>query len=215
MRSYDLLVFDWDGTLYDSIDWIVLCLQQAAQCCAVAPPNAAAARAVIGLGLAEALATLFPHADARQRNQFVEAYRALYVHREVHPEQMYAGVYETLTELRDRGYRLAVATGKGRAGLDRALRGTATGHLFAASRCADETASKPHPQMLLELMEELQATPERTLMIGDSIHDLKMAVRAGVASAAVANGAWPRAQLLEQRPAVCLESVAELSAYLA
>lgn len=213
--AYDLIVFDWDGTLIDSVGWIVDCLHHAAEACGLPQASDAAARAVIGLGLGEAMQTLFPQADQAALPLLVQAYKDHYSTRELGRGDLFDGVLDMLDDLKVRGYRLAVATGKGRSGLQQAMRATGTSGLFHATRCCDETASKPDPLMLLELMREIGAPPARTLMIGDSVHDMKMAGNAQVAAVGVACGANSREQLLEYNPLYCLSNTAQLMELLA
>jgi phosphoglycolate phosphatase len=213
-RRFDVLIFDWDGTLVDSIDWIVACLQSGAEEAGFTPPEAAAARSVIGLSLAEALHRLFPGVTDARLATLVEAYRRHYFGRETTAGDLFEGVPETLSSLRDSGYRLAIATGKARTGLDRALRATGMSTLFDATRCADETASKPHPAMLNEIMESLRATPERALMIGDSVHDSTMAANAGIAFVGVTCGADNEDALAASNPLACVSLVSELPGIL-
>lgn len=212
-ERFDLLVFDWDGTLFDSIGWIVESLQYAARECGLPVPGDPAARSVIGLGLHEAMESLYPGASSELALRVAQSYRRYYGSR-LAAMSLFEGMHEMLTELKARGYRLAVATGKARAGLDHALRATGTEGLFHATRCADETASKPDPTMLLQLMGELRVTPERTLMIGDSVHDLRMAQNAGVCAVGVGCGANGMSELTEFNPVVCLRTTAELLSLL-
>ena len=206
---FELLVFDWDGTLADSIGWIVESLQYAAEDCGLEVPSVSAARSVIGLGLHEAMEALYPGSPPELAVRIAHSYRRHYGTRAT-DIRLFAGVPEMLAELRARGYRLAVATGKARRGLDQALRATGTGSFFQASRCADETASKPDPTMLFQLMDELSMTPDRTLMIGDSVHDLKMANSAKVAAVGVGCGANGLSELTEFGPLACLQATVEL-----
>lgn len=209
-RSFDVLAFDWDGTLIDSIGWIVQCLQYAARTCELAEPGEAAARDVIGLSLTNAFGTLFPLSSPEQRQALVHAYRDMYFSHETRPEDLFPGVAEMLEEFRSRGYRLAVATGKATDGLRLALEGAGVASLFDSTRCAEQTASKPDPLMLHEIMIDLGATPERVLMVGDSVHDLQMARNARVASAAVTCGANRPEQLLPLKPLWCLNLAPDL-----
>lgn len=209
-QSYDLIVFDWDGTLIDSIGWIVKSLKQAAYACGLGDPSDAAARSVIGLELGEAMRTLFPGISTGQEGVLVDAYQDHYYTRHLGPDDFFEGVPFMLAALKERGYRLAVATGKARVGLNHVMDATGAHRWFDASRCSDETASKPHPRMLLELMAAMGASPERTVMVGDSVHDMKMAVNAGVAAVGVACGANSRAELMAHEPRLCLEQTAEL-----
>lgn len=210
MRRFDVLIFDWDGTLFDSVDWIVDCLRQAAVECNIPEPAGDAARSVIGLGLHEAMQTLFPDEPAARLQQLMECYRRRYFDKEIGPSDLFDGVIDTLTQLRERGYRLAIATGKSRSGLDRAMQGTGTFGLFGATRCADETESKSHPAMIREILACLGADTRRAVMIGDTTHDLLMAANAGIAGIAVDSGAHSRAALAALNPLACLTNVNQL-----
>lgn len=213
-KTIDLVVFDWDGTLIDSIGWIVNCIQHAARECRCPVPNDAEARSIIGLGLAEAMERLFPDTGDQTRACLVESYRTLYASWSISPQDLFPGVVEMLVSLRNHGYQLAVATGKSRAGLRSAMSGTQTTGLFDSTRCADETCSKPDPLMLFEIMQELNAVPVRTLMVGDTRHDLGMARNAGVRSIAVTCGADPGAVLQEFEPQFFIQNPAELGVRL-
>lgn len=207
---YDLLVFDWDGTLFDSIGWIVECLQHAARTTGLPVPAEAAARSVIGLSLQQAMQALYPGSSDELARQLAGHYSELYHSRPTASLGLFEGVEDMLNAFREQGYQLAVATGKARAGLDHALGGTGIGGLFHATRCADETASKPHPLMVRQLLEELGVARERALLVGDSLHDLRMAHNAGVDVVAVACGANTRTELAELDPLACLETTTEL-----
>ena len=213
VRRYDLLVFDWDGTLIDSAPTIVACIQSACRDLRLAVPDDERASHVIGLGLRDALAHAVPGLDPDEYGRVVERYRHHFLQRDPHMA-LFDGTREMLHGLRDAGHVLAIATGKSRAGLARALESTRLGPLFSASRCADQCASKPAPDMLRELMDELDVPAERTLMIGDTIHDLQMAANAGVAAVAVCYGAHPRAQLVEHHPLGCVGDTKELREWL-
>ncbi len=212
-QQFDLIVFDWDGTLMDSAALIVDSLQSACRDLGLRVPSDTQARHVIGLGLSEAIAYLQPDLAPAAYEDLVERYRHYYVGRD-EATPLFPGAAQLLQELSDAGFMLAVATGKSRRGLDRALENTGLNSWFDASRCADECFSKPHPEMLLQLMDVLGATPERTLMIGDTSHDLGMAKAAGVAGIAVSYGAHPRASLCELAPMTCVDSVEELRTWL-
>jgi len=209
-NRFDLLVFDWDGTLFDSVGWIVGCLQRAACDCGLPVPSDRAAKSVIGLGLKEAMEALFPEHPSKMALRLAESYRRYYSGKMINVDGLFAGVLDMLMELRGRGYRLAVATGKTRVGLNHALAATGTELLFHSTRCADETASKPNPEMLFQLMCELDITQERTLMVGDSLHDLRMARNAGVPAVGVGCGANDLVELTEFGPLACLERTADL-----
>lgn len=212
---FELLVFDWDGTLCDSICWIVQCIRQAALACGFPAPSDEAARSVIGLRTDVAMVDLFPGISGPIVGDLVTAYREAYFSKAIGAEDLFTGVTGMLQGLRARGYKLAVATGKTRKALNRALEATATASYFDTVRSADTTASKPDPEMLLQIMAELDVPRERTLMIGDSVHDLRMAFNARTGAVAVACGANTQAQLLALNPLACLEHTADLLTLLA
>ena len=209
-----LIVFDWDGTLMDSEAQIVQAMQAAIGDLALEPRDRAQCRNIIGLGLREAIDALYPGRDDAFLQTFVERYRHHWF-RAGHVSALFPGARETLQLLDEAGFLLAVATGKGRAGLDKVLDHTGLGGLFAATRCADETRSKPHPQMLCEILDELDVAPQQALMVGDTEYDMEMAVRAGVGPVAVRYGVHPPERLQRHRPLVCLERISELPDWLA
>jgi phosphoglycolate phosphatase len=211
-RPFDLIVFDWDGTLMDSAAAIVRAIQFASRDLGIPMPTEETARHVIGLGLTEALRHAIPTLPLADYPRMIERYRHHYLGSD-RDLTLFAGVENLLDKLLAAGHVLAVATGKSRVGLDRALDHFQLRAKFMATRCADECASKPHPQMLLELMEELGAAPARTLMIGDTTHDLDMAANAGTASIGVTYGAHPKAALLALRPLASVDSVEELETW--
>ncbi|MEQ1558331.1 MAG: HAD-IIIA family hydrolase [Methyloglobulus sp.] len=212
-NKFDLIVFDWDGTLINTIDWIVHCLQSAAEQCGFQVPEIQAAKDVIGLCIENAVQTLFPYADAAAQDKLVASYSQAYYSKQLSPDDFFPGVYDMLEQLRQSGYQLAVATGKTRGGLTQALQATGTERLFSITRCADETASKPDPKMLHEIMHHTQTSADRTLMVGDSIHDLQMANNAKVSSIGVTCGANSMKSLLKYNPLYCLNQPTELLAY--
>ncbi|WP_119153721.1 HAD family hydrolase [Caldimonas tepidiphila] len=187
-QAFDLIVFDWDGTLFDSTALIVQCIQAACADLEAPVPDDRQAAYVIGMSLHEALRHAVPGLAEERYPELVQRYRHHYFDRQ-HAVTLFAGVLPMLHALKDRHHWLAVATGKSRRGLDEALHTVQLRGLFDGTRTADETRSKPHPQMLEELMREFGAAPERTLMIGDTTHDLQMAANAGTASVAVSYGA--------------------------
>jgi phosphoglycolate phosphatase len=210
---YELLVFDWDGTLIDSAGAIVSCIQSACRDLGLPVPDDARASHVIGLGLQDALAYAIPGLAPSQYGSVVERYRYHFLARD--PQiPLFPGTETMLAGLRTRGHVLAIATGKSRAGLARALDNTGLRPLFASSRCADQCTPKPAPDMLLELMAELGTKETNTLMIGDTVHDLQMAAHAGVPAVAVSYGAHPTADLDALAPLACLQSVGELTRWL-
>lgn len=210
---YPLIVFDWDGTLFDSAAVITDCILDAARDMSLRVPDRATASHVIGLGLNDSLRHALPDLAPERYADFLARYRRLFLERE-DTLCLFAGVTELLAELKGRGHHLAVATGKPRRGLDRALENTGLRHFFSASRCADETRPKPDPAMLLELIEELMLEKHDLLMIGDTSHDLEMAKSAGVDAVAVTYGAHPEPALRALQPLACVASVTELKLWL-
>ncbi len=210
---YELIVFDWDGTLMDSAAMIVDSVQAAARDLGLEPPPEARARHIIGLGLVDALRHALPDLPEDHYSELVERYRHHYLSRD-HELRLFAGADALVRQLAANGFRLGVATGKSRAGLDRALVHTGLGDFFHGTRCADECHSKPHPQMIEELMDEFAILPERTLMVGDTTHDLLMAQNAGVDAVAVSYGAHPRDTLEATGPRYCAHSIDDLAAWL-
>jgi phosphoglycolate phosphatase len=210
---YSLLVFDWDGTLIDSANAIVRCIQSACRDLGLPIPDDARASHVIGLGLQDALAYAVPGLPSADYGRMVERYRFHFLARDA-DIPLFPGAAPMLAGLRARGHVLAIATGKSRAGLARALDNTGLHPLFVTSRCADQCAPKPAPDMLLELMEELGTSDANTLMIGDTVHDLQMAEHAGVPAVAVSYGAHAKADLAARSPLACLDSIEELTQWL-
>lgn len=210
---FELLAFDWDGTLFDSTACIVKSIQAAARELGFEEPPLERARHVIGLGLEPALQYAVPELPRERYRDLANAYRRHYF-ASVHEVTLFAGVPELLRDLRERGHRLAVATGKSRRGLDEALDQVGLRELFEATRTADETASKPHPQMLHELMDELGVPAHRTLMIGDTTHDLQLAANAGTPALAVGFGAHGADELLALQPLGLVQDVAGLGDWL-
>lgn len=212
-KQFDLLIFDWDGTLMDSAGVIVDSIQRACEDIGLEAPGERAARQIIGLGLVQALQTLLPDLPADAYPRLVERYRHHYLGRDQRIP-LFDGVAEGIRALSAEGFVLAVATGKSRAGLSRALDASGLGPCFTATRCADQTHSKPHPAMVLELLDELDAAPGRALVIGDTSHDLLMAANAGVASLGVTYGAHESGDLTPHAPLALTESFAEVRAWL-
>jgi phosphoglycolate phosphatase len=212
-RRYGLIVFDWDGTLMDSAGVIADSIRAACADLGIPVPSDAEARHIIGLGLQEAIAALLPALPVQDYPRLAERYRRHFLGRD-HEIPLFEGVREIVTNLHDRGHMLGVATGKSRRGLERVLDHTGLGQYFHASRCADECHSKPHPAMILELMDAFGIKPSDTLMIGDTSHDGEMAANAGVDFLAVSYGAHPR-ELLTAYPALaCCHTPSELRRWL-
>jgi phosphoglycolate phosphatase len=213
VKQFDLIVFDWDGTLIDSAPTIVECIQNACRDAGVPVPSRETASHVIGMGLYPALEYATPGLAPEDYRRVIEHYGRHYIARDA-GLPLFPGTESMLEDLAGRGHTLAIATGKSTAGLERALRNTGLGPRFGAFRCADRCTPKPAPDMLRELMDELRSTPDRTLMIGDTTHDLGMAANAGVAALGVSYGAHPLAQL-EAFPSLgLLHSMTELHQWL-
>ncbi len=212
-RQFDLIVFDWDGTLFDSTNVIVRCIQQAVTDVGGKLPSDQDAAYVIGMALTQALAHAAPDVPRERYPELGARYRHHYMALQ-HELSLFEGVLPLLGDLRGRHHWLAVATGKSRRGLDEALHHAQLRGVFDASRTADETAGKPNPRMLHELMRELGAEPQRTLMIGDTTHDLQMALNAGCASVGVSYGAHEGGEFAALGPRHVAHSVRELHDWL-
>lgn len=212
-RQYDLIVFDWDGTLSDSTALIVNSIQAACRDMGIEVPDRKRAAHVIGLSLIKAVAEIAPDLEEEALMRMAERYRYHFLAGD-HELELFEGARELLDELKGQGYLLAVATGKARRGLDRAMASMGLNEVFHATRCADESFSKPHPGMLLELMDEFVTEPSRTLMVGDTTHDLLMAQNAGVASLAMSYGAHPVELLESASPEAVLHSISDLRNWL-
>jgi len=211
--KYELVVFDWDGTLLDSAGAIVQAIQSSCRDLDLPIPDEARARHVIGLGLGDALRHAVPELPPERYQEMVDRYRYHYLSGD-HQLMLFNGVREMLIRLQSAGHILTVATGKSRIGLERAFDHSGLRQYFQASRCADECHSKPNPQMLEELMAEFGVSTGATVMIGDTSHDLLMASNAGVDSLAVTYGAHPPEHLQEHGPLACLHNVRELDRWL-
>ena len=213
-QQFDLIVFDWDGTLSDSTGLIAECIQLAAHDLGFKVPTLVQAKSIIGLGLLQSTSTLFPELSETDRTRFAARFREHYVPRD-HEATLYNGVRELLLQLPRPKRFLAVATGKPRAGLERAFERTQLKPHFQFSRCGDEGMPKPDADMLLRLMEFANVAPARTLMIGDTTHDLDLAHNAGVSVVGVTYGAHSRALLSSRRSDASVANVTELTAWLA
>lgn len=212
-RRFDLIAFDWDGTLFDSTALITRSIQAACQEVGAPVPSDERASYVIGLGLRDALMHAAPGFPPERYPELGAAYRRHYATRQ-HELVLFEGVIEMLQDLKARNHCIAVATGKSRRGLDEALDSSQLRGLFDGTRTADETASKPDPLMLQELMTELGAAPQRTLMIGDTTHDLLMARHAGAAAVGVSYGAHEHQSFDEYTPVFVAHSARELHQWL-
>jgi phosphoglycolate phosphatase len=212
-RNYRLVVFDWDGTLLDSAAAIVASMQAAARDLGLNPPDEKTARQVIGLGLHDALSQALPGVPAAEYKRIAERYRHHYLAQD-QELSLFTGAQELVEELAEAGCLLGVATGKSRLGLNRALESSGLKGFFHATRCADECSSKPAPDMLLEIMEELGVEPAQTLMIGDTTHDLQMARNAGVGALGVGYGAHSHEALEAEQPLGLFKEFHELTQWL-
>jgi phosphoglycolate phosphatase len=214
-RSFRLIVFDWDGTLMDSEARIVGCLEAAIGDLGLAVRSQDELRNIIGLGLREAVAVLYPDHSPQLLEQLTERYRYHFLGDHPAVSGLFAGAEATVAQLAADGYLLAIATGKGRRGLDQVLQQTGMGSYFHTTICADESFSKPHPAMLEEVMSRLDCDPRETIMVGDTEYDMLMARSAGTQAIAVKYGVHPCYRLLTHSPAACLESIDELLTVLA
>lgn len=236
IKQYDLVIFDWDGTLMDSIGKIITCIENMARALQLPIPSESDIRDIIGLSMTEALRVLFPQGlnlsassvysqpqhpknafgqgEDDQYQQMRAEFKAQYLHLDATPTPLFAQAPLLIDELHTQGYQLAVATGKARAGLDRVFEQTGLGRYFVASRCADEVHSKPHPEMISSLLKELNIAPNRALMVGDSLLDLTMAANAGIDSVGVTYGAHSAEKLLRAKPIALIDSPAQLLQYL-
>ena len=214
MKHYQLIVFDWDGTLIDSEARIVNCMRAAIHDLQLPARSNEQMRNVIGLGLQEALATLYPDGDSDMYQNLVDRYRQHFLVEDTTPSELFTGVERLLGDLSERGHYLAIATGKGRVGLEKALDETGLREYFHFPRCADETRSKPHPQMLEEIMDRLGVEPHETLMVGDTEFDLQMANNAGTSALAVSYGVHDKPRLLACNPLACVDDVTALHGWL-
>jgi len=213
-KQFELLVFDWDGTLMDSVDHIASSLAAAAADIDLDDLGEKRYRGIIGLGLNEAMVALYPDADTTVHQALCDRYRHHFVDSSKDPSALFAGTHEMLSSLKAKGPKMAVATGKARRGLTRVFDETGYHSMFHTSRCADESGSKPNPNMLHEIMSEMNITPDKTLMIGDSSYDMQMAKNAGIDCVAVSYGVHECHELKQHTPLVCCEDVAELSDWL-
>jgi phosphoglycolate phosphatase len=213
MNRYELIVFDWDGTLMDSTGHIVMCMQQAITELSLAPLDNKAVSHIIGLGLNEAVQTLYPDIDSVTLNQLIAGYKRIWLENP-HHTPLFDNAKSLITSLNQQDYFVGVATGKSRQGLNKVLQSTQLGPLFHATRCADECHSKPHPQMIEELMTFLGVRPEQTLMVGDTEYDLQMAHNAGADSLAISHGAHGIETLKACQPRAIVDNLYQVEQWL-
>jgi len=214
MNHYKLIVFDWDGTLMDSVDRIVSSMQTAARFASLSVPSNEQAKQIIGLSMPKVVETLFPQRTQAQETLLIEQYKHQYKELNTVPTPMFNNAIELLRNLRKKNKLLAVATGKGREGLARVMHETKTAHLFHASRCANDALSKPDPQMLLSLLDELKISSRETIMIGDTSHDLKMAQSANIDSIGITHGVHDESILSLYNPKAIVNSLTQLETLL-
>ena len=212
-RKYDLVVFDWDGTILDSTAAIVRAIQAASVEVGAAKPSDDKARYVIGMGLLDALKHAVPDLEESRYDELVSAYRRHYLSGD-HELTLFPGVEDLLAQLQAENRWVAVATGKSRVGLDRAMGHSGLGRYFDTTRTADETRGKPHPQMLEEIINQFAVAPERTLMIGDTTHDLLMAQNAGAVGLGITHGAHPVSALMDCAPIAVVDSIHDLNQWI-
>lgn len=209
-----LVIFDWDGTLFDSIGRICSSMLTAGQRANAPIRQHEDIKNIIGLSLDKAIDVVWPELSTVEQGVIAAHYKEIYVASDQTPPKAYEGVYPLLTQLKESGYQLAVATGKTRRGLDRAMKLTDTEHLFMTTRCADEAISKPHPLMLEQILEELSLTPDQAIMIGDTEYDLNMANNAGMKGVGVTYGAHHVERLKACRPYAIIDNIMELPSIL-
>ncbi len=209
-----LIVFDWDGTLMDSAAHIVACLQTALTDLELPEKSDDEIKNIIGLGLREALHVLCPEANNEELNVLTTRYREHFFNQEKEPCELFSGARELIETLHAQDYFLAVATGKGRNGLDKSLKETGLGEFFPITRCADESHSKPHPQMLLEIIDWYGVEANETIMVGDTDYDLQMANNAATHSIAVSYGVHEKERLLDCNPLTCVDNIKDLHQWL-
>ncbi|MFC6440034.1 HAD family hydrolase [Bowmanella sp. JS7-9] len=212
--KFKAVIFDWDGTLMDSTPRIVSCVQNAARRAGLPVPQDEAVNNIIGLSLRPALGRLFQSDDPARVEQLVDLYRDEYLYRNPTPSPLFSAALPLLTALKKQGRLLAVATGKARPGLDRVMQETQTGHYFHITRCADEARSKPHPQMLEQIIEHLQIRVDEAVMIGDTEHDMGMAAAIGMPRIGVTYGAQPAHKLEPHKPLAIIDDLQDLMAVL-
>ncbi len=214
MAAYKLAIFDWDGTLMDSVAHIVDSMQQAAYVVGEPVPSVSEVRHIIGLGLPEAIALLFPKASVVTREAIRQQYAQHFLAHSAAKSELFAGAEPLLAQLTQQGYLLAIATGKSRIGLNRVLAQTGIGHYFVATRCADETASKPHPLMLQQLLAYTNSAAEESIMIGDTSYDMEMAQKVAMPRLAVSYGVHSVDTLQTYQPIAIVDNLYQLHDYL-
>jgi phosphoglycolate phosphatase len=213
-KKYELIIFDWDGTIIDSQAHIIETMMRAIADANLPLPTMEEIRHIIGLSLDGAISTLFPELSAQDVDQVAQLYREHFFASSDQPSPLFSGVAETIQDLHASGYYLAVATGKGRRGLDMALKTTGLEPYFHVTRCADETQSKPHPQMLDEILTDLDLEAEQALMVGDTSYDMDMAGNIRMDCVAVTYGMHDREHLERSKPTFFIDSIDQISQFI-
>lgn len=213
-REFDLIIFDWDGTLMDSVAKIVRCFQEAMNELNISSPSVDEIRNIIGLGMEEAMNILLPNHSSAEKNKVIDVYRDHFLERDKTDMPFFSGVESGLQQLQSHGYQLAVATGKNRKGLDRLLGLHDFDKYFTATRCSDESCSKPNPKMIHDLLSQTKIAPEKAIMIGDSTYDMEMACNAKIECIAVNYGVHDCQQLKQYKPKDCLDSFSDVMNWL-
>ena len=214
LQHYELVIFDWDGTLMDSVARIVSSMQAAARKTELVVPDVEQIKNIIGLSLPKAINVLFPSCDAQQAETVIAEYKHHYIAEDKTPTPLFDNAIELLSDLRANNKLLAVATGKARNGLERVWEISDTKHFFHTSRCADDALSKPDPEMLVSILSELSIPADKAIMIGDTSYDLEMAHNAGVASIGVTYGVHNKDVLASYQPKVIVDTLKELQTLL-
>ncbi|WP_018981468.1 HAD-IA family hydrolase [Salinimonas chungwhensis] len=214
MKDYQLIIFDWDGTLMDSAGKIVSCMQQAAAQCDVPIPDAHAVGNIIGISLRPAIQILFNTRDDKLTDALLTAYKDAYLEKDVTPCPLFTGTMDMLNTLSAHNKTLAVATGKARRGLDRAWKNTQTGHFFVTSRTACEADSKPSPDMLRQILSETGFSAHDALMVGDTVYDMQMAQEIGMDRLAVSYGVHESDRLAAHEPVAIVDSIYHMQTFL-
>ncbi|MCW8092007.1 HAD-IA family hydrolase [Alteromonas sp. ASW11-130] len=214
MKQYELIIFDWDGTLMDSAAKIVSCMQIAAKQCDMPVPSFEQVSHIIGISLKPAIKQLFQINDDGLVESLKQAYKVAYLQQDTTPCPLFNGTEAMLTQLKASDIMLGVATGKARRGLERAWKNTGTGHFFTVSRCADEADSKPSPDMLMQILEETAIGADRALMVGDTTYDMAMAQAIGMDRVGVSYGVHAPVNLQAHNPLKIVHNIAELNAFI-
>ncbi|MCF2950401.1 HAD-IA family hydrolase [Paraglaciecola aquimarina] len=212
--KYKVIIFDWDGTLMDSVGKIVECIQDSARHLGLPVPTSNEAKQVIGLSLVQAMQQLFALPDIKSAEKVADQYKYFSVRHYQESSPLFDGVVELLTRLKSKGYKLAVATGKGRKGLNQGWQHSNTKQFFDSSRCADDAQSKPSPDMLQQILAELNIEPHQALMVGDTSYDMAMAESIGMDRVGVSFGVHDKQTLNQHAPIAIIDSIGDLLEFI-